>query len=176
MATNLPSPNTVSAITDMILTQLSTAEERRLQSVIDKLIEDNDANRGAITNVISWSNEVFWHSGVSIASGGNKKIPFNLSLHLSGRMSAFLAERDKLRTDTAQIKDLLRAMIGNTKVAQEIRDRLPECLVQFAPGWIATLPRVNEIQHELRFDRALWKRYQLIAPKIEMYAATQLLY
>lgn len=85
------------------------------------------------------------------------------------------SEYQTLFSDRSQISKLLKDLMTSRRTLQELRDALPDCVIPFA-GEMLQIDRVESVERVLRYDRPLLFRYNALLQKIEMYAATHLLF
>lgn len=78
-------------------------------------------------------------------------------------------------SDRSQLSKLFRDMLSVATTLQQQRDVLPDCMVPYMPK-LMQIDRKDTVEHVLRYDRSLLFRYTALLQKIEMYAATHLLF
>lgn len=159
-------------IISAIVSSLFTAEERRLGGVKEQLI--------------SFNKECFPnkpHDGFSYE--GSVYVPHNLvrgkpiivSLHLSltDAMDEYLSDIQRVWTDRHSISQMLFTLLSQCDSAQDIRDALPDCVVDTLPD-LKRLARDKEEAYTLATNARNYRQYLKVLPRIEFYAMTRLLY
>lgn len=168
-----------------ILNKLFEPEERRIDSRIRTLTEQNSFRKGR--NLLG-----FMHLGQvyipkenklslraykrNVGNGSTNPVP-PLDFSLMQEASSFITDLRKIELDKAQIKQVLFKLIVNANDVQELRDSLPECLVALIPNQFRGLARKRiDPCFFIRSDHRAVREYERLLPKIEMYAMTRLLY
>lgn len=158
-----------------ILAALFTAEHRRLETAMVRLHQ---------ANIRAWNQQGdgFIYMGEAfIPKGTPKGKRNNLPLHLDlwGEADAHLADRRIIENDGAQIQQLLFKLLepcGYTgSMAQDVRDAIPECIIDIMHPDTRALSRMREPVALLNHPRD-WKFYERVLPKLEFYSAARLLY
>lgn len=160
---------------DQLMSLLFASENRRLTSWIDKLCEQNQEARGD-KPVGFLFNGVFYRP-----SNIRGHIPVKRSLHLSlaPQMESYLKDKALLDEDKAFISQTVFALLGPCTSDQDIRDTLPECLIQVLSAGgssIGRLERTRPAGFTLTGNERAWRQYQKVLPKMEEYTATRLIF
>ena len=166
---------------DAIMERLFAPETRRIDRMIESLTERNSRAKGKTTYgfihlgtvYISESNKPLYRA----FHGKNKNNPVPaLSLELAREASTFVNDVTKVNNDKDRIRQVLYKLIYQANSKQEIRDALPECVVQIMDGW-KDMPRtMNDCAWLIRNDWRSVRDYEKMLPKIEFYAMTALIY
>ena len=166
---------------DAIIAALFTAEKRRLDRSILEITRRNNEIKGG-------NHPGFMHRGVKhIAAQNYPQYVANRSVHkmlpsvafeLMSEVSTFTIDKDKVDGDEAQIRQLLFKLLVNCNDLQDIRNSLPDCIVNILkePKLRALKRTLVDPCYHIRSDYRAMKMYEKLLPKIEMYSVAQMLY
>lgn len=153
-----------------IMENLLTAEERRLEKARVDLIEKNrkfypDEPHDGFTYVGSV------YDPPNLPRGPRKRVFLHTSLH--PEMDALIKDREQVLSDRYVLSQLLFRLLAPCKDDQDIRDALPECIIDTTdlprmtrlrePGWTLTSAQDQ-------------RQFKMILPRIEFYSAARMLY
>ncbi len=162
-------------VLDYLVDTLTQGEERRLQAELVDLDKQNrEIKRSGHEGFMFMGDEFIPPNAKTIRSRGVPAVMLDTSLH--ARMSAFIADRTTLKNDKHQIKQVLFKLAWQATTVQEVRDALPECVVNLSPESFNRLPRCMNEGFLTRTDARATAQYEKVKPKIEYYAATRLLF
>ncbi|MDR5839302.1 hypothetical protein [Caballeronia sp. LZ034LL] len=161
---------------DQVVHQLFEPEGRRLQSIVDRIVEENDALRAKEGK---FSAESFKFYG----RGYRKSTPFQiwgddfpeLYPELEPKMFAYLEDEKNILRDRQQIDQALAKYLLGFTSDQNVRDRMPDTLVSLVPSW-NNMPRVQSWEEATGLSVQAIKRSQKTLEKIAVYAAARLIY
>jgi hypothetical protein len=159
-----------------ILDRLLKGEKRRLSTKIHELSQMNSMKLGITPSIqdlgrgFRYLDEVFVVIG---SKGGN--LP-SLHFDLRNEGDELIRDRDKFYNDRQMIRQLLVKLLYSCETIQHVRDSLPDCLLQYGPEDLRTLPRIDSVESRIGSDTRLLNQYQKILPKIEIYSVSGLLY
>lgn len=159
----------------VVITHLFKAEHRRLKQYICRIIDLNNEARSTATQAITYEGRIYTKDKNQFL--GPIEIPQRPLLDQSviPEMIKFLADEKQIKSDEAKIRQLVGAAICHCETLQEVRDLLPDCMVQYIES-LKGVSRQNPIGSPiLAFERA-HRQYMAIVPKIEMYSVTHLMY
>lgn len=156
---------------------LFQAEVRRLGAWKDKLIKlNNEAKNKQLAGFLYKGK---WYQTSGLPNGRYEKVP--LTFTLGPEMEKYLADENHIKLERQVIGQLLSRLLSPCTTYQDMRDALPDCLAECVPS-IRQLSRTREEAWPLRdvieaasYERSL-RQYEKLKPKIEMYAATRLIY
>lgn len=98
--------------------------------------------------------------------------------HLSDNLciegEKFYTEFLRIRDLSKQIEQLFALLLMGKSEFQDIRNALPECVVQFFPDKLGNLPRTAEARDLITNPRTL-RTYDKLLPLIEAFSVTKLL-
>lgn len=166
--------NIVFKVVGGVVNKLFEPELRRLQTVINKLVERNREQMQIPDNWFLYQGKIYMATNIHTAPSGRGSYP-SLSMALSRDMDEYTREVKEFEMDKAQITQILFGLLQHCTTLQEVRNTLPEFLVPMS-SLLDGLQLWNTggcaaPQHE-RFI----KQYQKMLPKMEFYAATALFY
>lgn len=153
-----------------LLNALFKAEERRTTSLIKTLCDE-------ATSVSKKKYEGFVYQGVSYTcSNERKKLGiYPLPFQLTETCTAFISEIRKVDNDRVRIKQLLIKIINNCSTPQEIRDSLPDCLVNLTS--LKDYDRIHlNMFYLIESDKYNLAEYKKLLPVIEAYSVSHLIY
>ena len=153
---------------DTILRQLFEPEQRQFERQVDRLVDDNDALVGKLT-------EGFNYLGVNY--GRNGRLGFmnsvTLDARLASRMQVLIQFRKQMECEKQLITQMVFKLITPCRTTQEMRDALPECLATMLSE---KLPRTRDPAWVLVENERDMRQYRKILPKIETYSTMKYLY
>jgi hypothetical protein len=158
-----------------IADKLFEAEERRINAMIVKLNQQNKRLSEAKVDGFLYNGQLYMpKQGSLLVLGVNQsKVPLHISLH--SEMDK-LAKDDKIvRDDRSFIIQTLFILLSPCVSKQDIRDTLPECIVDCA-GDLQRLSRTREPAWSIQHNPRAIKQYHKLLPKLEIYAAARLIY
>lgn len=161
----------VKALTDTLF----KAEERRLDRAILALNQENKRLQGAQIDGFLHAGQFFLPKGVSLTLAGPGQAKTALHKDLIGEMLHHLKDRSTVQEEREFISQTLYKLLNPCRTQQDIRDALPECLVNCIPE-LARLPRQREAAFTIKDDPRALRQYEKILPKMEIYSAARLLY
>lgn len=158
---------------DMLVTTLFVPETRRIGNAITELVKQNNIQKKISAIGFRHMGELFVVPGMKRMD----KAPLpTLSFTLTNEGNALLQEKRILDLDKSLISQVLFKQLYQCNDLQEVRDSLPDCLIALIPE-IAKIPRkMPDPLWINRNDQRAMNQYNKILPKIEMYAASRLLY
>lgn len=166
---------------DTIIQRLFTPETRRIDKMIESLTERNSLAKKKTTYGFLHMGQVYVSESnkplFAALHGRNSKVPVpSLSIEFANEASAFINDVTVINRDKSRIRQVLFKLIYQANSKQEIRDALPECVVQTIEGF-KDIPRTrNDCAWLIRDDWRSVRDYEKILPKIEFYAMTALIY
>ena len=156
-----------------VMIALFTAEERRLATRVDRLVEDNRMFFQTTPH-----DGFHYHGKVYDPSDlmrGGKKTRVMLSPNMVDRMEEFLRDRTQIESDRKLISQVLFPLIQPCCDQQDLRDTLPNSIVDCLPS-LRALSREREVAFTLAENPRLHGQFMKILPKLDYYAAMRLLY
>jgi hypothetical protein len=157
-----------------IIENIFRAEHRRLATWINGLCRRNrEAYGDPDLKAFIYSGKVYKHSEDTTPDNECKRRGLHSSL--IGEMASYDMDKSVLGRDGSFISQALFTVLDDCRDVQEVRDALPNCLsdkLQSIQGLSRTRPEAFTI---LDNPRAL-RQYQKILPRIELDAATSLIY
>jgi hypothetical protein len=131
--------------------RLMAPDAKLLKQRINKLVDDNNRLYGVDNNGFTVMNYY-------IERGGKitEMLIWEPSCHNSLKNEAINVVRHwkEMKDDDSYLVLVLRELVAPCKSEQEVRDALPECLVQLVPS-LSCLPRTKEAGYTLKSDSAI---------------------
>jgi hypothetical protein len=162
----------ISVWTDQIINMLFAAERRRLQNWVDKICVANQEATGG-EPLAGYIYQGQWYRHSSIGQGKFTKTP--LSASLSGEMNSFLSDKRITDMEEQLLKQGVFSVLRTCCDLQDLRDALPDCLVDCFPE-LSKFPRNREVAYTLASEDRPLRQFNKILPKLEVYAATRLIF
>jgi hypothetical protein len=159
-------------IVNTIIEELFKAENRRLQKWLNDIVTANFRESNLAQPV------GFIYGGAYFRPDwqGQGQFP-KRALHSSlwGQMDNWIKDRSIILDDKQMISQILFGLIEKCSSDSEIRNALPECLVNCIPQY-RSMTRSREEAWTIKLDDRRYRQYRKILPKIELYAVTMLIY
>lgn len=156
-----------------IIEGLFGAESGRIQKWIDQLSNKDQKLRNATeTNGFIYDGRLYTPSWVP--KGYWEKGSLNHTLHDEG--ASLAASVKIMNDDKLQIRQALFILISNCEELQDVRDALPECVIQYAHDHIKHLSRTRAEGYTIVDNPRKKRQFEAILPKIEVYSVANLIY
>lgn len=160
-------------LVDDILAILRQPEDRRLAGNIDRLVLLH-------TEITRTSVPGFLYRGIHYrhtqASKGKLEL---LSIHpsLYPEIEYHLANESATNVDLQVVRQVILSLVKDCTDAQDIRDALPNCLVQaVASPTLNALQRTRDPGWNMDPESRAYRQYLKYLPKMEFFAAARLMY
>ena len=156
---------------DAVVGDLFRIEIDQLVKKFSNLADENDRIRGGFSQGFLYRGLNYGRYGL-----GPSIDVVPLSPELIEKAQQLVNTRTQVLTDRVFITQILHKLARPCTDRQELRNALPECLINLcAPEW-KDLPRTAEPASRIRDNPREFKQYQKALAKIEMYAALRFLY
>lgn len=145
----------------------------RLVNILREIHDTNQMLQN--TNVVGFMYQatMFHVDGQQPTAGATKIV---LHPTLMDRMVEFVEKRKKTQRDMDMIRQCLITLFHSCTTYQDIRDVIPDCVLQFVPE-VQNLSRTREAAFNLKDNNpTAYKHYLKILPKMEMYSVAKLFY
>lgn len=163
------------AITSALLETLFEAEDRRLNKILIQLNQDNKKLRDSKVDGFLYLGLPYLPKGISTVITGRTQCKQALHAGLVEAMERYLEDRLVVKEDRGFIQQTLFQMTRPCKSVQDLRDTLPECLVNLRQD-LARYPRTRNVAWTIQDNPRALRQYEKILPRIEFYSATRLIY
>lgn len=161
------------AVIDQIVSHLFEPDNRRLQAWIDKIDGQNrEAHNDQTLLGFTHMGRYFRPSHLAGAEPIGKKL---IHSNLNPTIEAYLADERLVEDDKAMIRQGLSLLLDPCKDMQEVRDALPECLVDFLPE-LKEFERMSSELFTIEDNPRALKNFNKIRPKIDSYAVARLMF
>lgn len=147
-------------------------EKRRLQGWIDQLAQKNKTASDLQDPLGFWFEGRYFRPSW-LGQGKYRKPSLHISLH--DEADALIADEKQVLEDNQFIAQTLFSMIEPCDTYRDIRDTLPECLVEIVTD-LSSMSRTREPAFTIKNNKRALRDYQQILPKIEIYCTTRLIY
>lgn len=167
----MPIPN-LHAFLDGMLDKLFEPEGRRLDALVAELDAANREIRGHTVMGFMHNGQVYVPRVAKTRQTGGYPA---LSFSLTNRAAAWNADMKQVGEDKQFIKQVLWLVTKDCQTLQDVRDALPESIVNLATG-MENMPRTNEDGYTVKHDDRLYGQYLKIRDKIDVYWACSMVY
>ena len=152
---------------------LMAVDNKRVATMLNALIDDNDAKLNGYTTMCFRHGEVmYYHEEYQRGGFSNTYMTPILHKDLRDRFEVIEQERLILKEHTQKIKQILIILLKGVRDHQMLRDLLPDCMAQYViPHKERLMPQ--HLVWQLN-DRQI-REYQEILPLIQMYSASSIL-
>lgn len=163
---------------DAIIKKLFEPEERRLQQIVDELFLANKAIKGQdqIYGFMHMGKRYLPTQFLAMKSAMHKQLLPSLAFELLEQANAFQTDVSKVEADKAQIRQAVVMLIEQVNGGQELRDALPDCIVNLFPQLAQFKREIQDFTWLIRSNRFAVAAVEKALPKMEFYAATHLIY
>lgn len=161
-----------------IIATIFAPEDRRLAGWIDRMCKANKEAYRPELGPIAGQLQGFIFNGVFYRpSDVTGPISGRKALHMSlwGEMETLEKDKKFVDTDKQFVQQTLYSLLDPCQTEQDIRDALPECLINTLPT-TSRLPRTREPAFTIEGNDRAMRQYLKILPKIEVYAAARMIY
>lgn len=98
-----------------------------------------------------------------------------LDMSLYPIIEDILKQENTLKDHAQQIRQVLAKLLYGCMSAQDIRDNLPDCLLDFLPDWVQNLDRIRTPAFTIVGDTRSQRDYDEALPLIEMYSVSRMI-
>jgi hypothetical protein len=155
--------------------QLFEAEDRRLNGVIVRLNQENKQLTGSRIDGFLYLGQLYMPTGVNTTVADRHQAKTALHKSLIEPMERHLKDRKAVADERRIISQMLLTLLSPCRTAQDIRDTLPECLVNCVSGLVSQ-PRTREAAYTIQDNPRAMRQYEKLLPKMEVYSAARFLY
>jgi hypothetical protein len=158
---------------NVILDMLFEAEHNQYIKRLNALIEENDKNLGYRTEGFNYLGTCYGRNGKRLTAKGGSLL-HRLTIPAVSKLMNF---KKTLDWDRELIHQTLARMIAPCLTLQELRNVLPECMVNLNPRWdLVKYTRTEDPAYTIKNDPQKFRQYEKILTKIEAYCAMRFLY
>lgn len=166
----------IGAVVWSLVKALISADSKLVHGEIDELINQNNLilnaqHRGFCYNGLYYKSSIGDSPVAILQDMGYDPV---LSKQLVSRVDKLADRWRQIETDRELLTRLFRDLTAPCRSIQDLRDALPECVIQFDPA-LQGMPRTREEAYTVRCDAALRLRYGMALERIHTYAAMHLL-
>lgn len=159
---------------EVIMDVLFSAERRRIDKLILALCDRNTIFKQKACFGFMYKGERFVPQCYRNNPREIRVLP-GLAHELQKDVMDFDRDYSKLHTDMVHVKQLLTLLLSQCSNKQEVRDSLPECVVNLTD--LRNMPRcIQDPAFLIRNNVHFLREYERTLPKIEFYSVTHMLY
>lgn len=159
---------------EQLVTDLFKPEARRLEKDIELLDKSNREMKGHERWGFMHAGEVYIPKNSPYLRQGNSYPTLHFAL--CKQANAFIKDMQAVENDKQMIKQICHLLVHHCDNRQDIRDALPESLIELASGWFSGYPRTREEAYTIRHDERAMRQYTQLLDKIDLYLATRMIY
>lgn len=156
---------------DQIIKCLFEPDHRRIQAWIDKIAEKNSEIQGQDVHGYLYAGVHYRPSNV--AGFITNKKPLHSSL--AEDMENLLRAKRAVDVEKGKVSQTLFLLLEPCKSEQDIRDTLPECVVDCLPN-LKRLERTAEPAFTVADNSRATRQYKKILPKMEEYSVARMIF
>jgi hypothetical protein len=165
---NVSSHDIINNITKLLF----APDNRRIQGWIDQICNKNKDISDNKDPLGFWYNDKYYRPSW-LLSGRYPKAILNHALY--DEMDKLVKDERTTKDDQQFIRQTLFALVEPCETYQDLRDALPECLIDLIPN-LGSFSRTREAGYIIKDNPRAYKQYLQILPKIETYCATRLIF
>lgn len=158
-------------VIDHIIKVVFSAEDRRIAAWVDKLCIKNQEIHPQSVGFI-YSGDIYRPSNVI------GQLPRAPALDIShwAEMDNVLSDKKIISNEKAFIRQSLVGILESCSSEQDIRDAMPECIVDTLPQNIQQLRRTRSEAFTIAGDPRKLRQFEKVRNKLEVYATGRLIY
>lgn len=157
---------------DGVLDTLFEPEGRRLDAIVADLDAANRELKKHTVMGFMYNGQVYIPKAAKTRQNGGYP---SLSFSLTNRAAAWAADMKQVGEDKQFIKQILWRVTKDCQTMGDVRDALPESIVQLIPS-MDTMQRHNEDGYTVKHDKQLYGQYLKIRDKIDVYWSCRMIY
>lgn len=161
------------AVIDQIINTLFAPDNRRLQTWVDKLDGQNREARG--DNQLLGFMYLGRYYRPSHVEGRDPMGVKPVDPTLYAQVDAYIADEKLVDEDKAFIRQGLYTLLDPCEDLHQVRDALPECLVDFLPE-LKEFDRDRAECFTLEGNARATRQFEKVRPKLEAYAVARMIY
>lgn len=159
-----------------IIYKLFENDKEVLDNQIAELTQNNNNKKNSTYIGFRHMGKTFISKGhVPFRNRGKQSILPSLAFELATAGTKIVQQTNNLERDEKEIRQILFKLLDHCTCKQDIRDSLPEPVVQLFPD-IACMPRIVPVAHYMDKDKLTRNEFDRLLPKIEAYAISKLFY
>ena len=166
----------MNSVINVVMQKLFEPEKRRLNGVIIDLNRSNKELKALKVDGFLYGGKLYMPSGVSTVALAANQAKSTLDVSLWNEMDRWVKDRKSIEDDVAMVRQMLFKLLKPCKTKREVRNALPECLVNLIQGLAANHPRHDTAGYTLEGDERSMRQFVKFLPKMELYSVMGLLY
>lgn len=162
---------------DALISRLFEAENRRLDHIVEELVDANNALLGKPHHGFTFMGSKYIPMKFDALRKALARQPVpTLSFMLQDQGRALEKDVQSIQFDKDRIRQVFVTLLTNCNDLQDIRDSLPDCVVSLVPELQVLNRKMAHPTWAIKSDRFALKAYENMLERIEMYAVSRLLY
>lgn len=155
----------------VIITKTFEHEEKRLRQREIQLVNENH-QLGGSSDGFRHMGKIFTNLEQRLISKGRFT---SVQPSMAHAVDLYLEDYNLIGYDKIRVNQAIMLVLKDTRATQDIRDALPECLVDVLP-WGKDCPRTRPEAYTLVDNPRSYNQYLQLREKIEFYLASKMLY
>jgi hypothetical protein len=160
---------------DFIIEKLFENDRSKVIDQVIELTQNNNIKKSCSYIGFRHMGKTFLSRGHNIQLKGKQSIIPSLAFELAPVGTKIVQQTNNLDRDEKEIRQILFKILDNCISTQDIRDSLPEPVVQLIPELAKTTRRAN-VAYWMSKDKLTLNEFNRLLPKIEAYAISKLFY
>lgn len=161
---------------DSIINKLFENDKEVLDNQIVELTQNNNIKKNNTYMGFRHMGKTFISKGhAPFRNRGKQSILPSLAFELATAGTKIVQQTNDLERDEKEIRQILFKLLDHCICKQNVRDSLPEPVVQLFPD-LASMPRISTVAHYMDKDKLTRNEFDRLLPKIEAYAISKLFY
>lgn len=160
---------------DYIIEKLFENDKKVLSAQVVELTQNNNAKKSKDHIGFRHMGKTFLSEGHTARVRGKQSIIPSLAFELAPIGNKIVQQTNNLERDQKEISQILFKILCNCTNRQEIRDSLPEPVVQLLPE-LNGITRQAAVADYMAKDKLTLTEFNRLLPKIEAYAISKLFY
>lgn len=161
---------------DSIISKLFENDKEVLDNQIAELTQNNNNKKNSTYIGFRHMGKTFISIGhAPFKNKGKQSILPSLAFELAASGTKIVQQANNLERDEKEIRQILFKLLDHCICKQNIRDSLPEPVVQLFPS-LSKMPRIVPVAHYMDKDKLTVNEFNRLLPKIEAYAISKLFY
>lgn len=162
---------TFADVIHFLVVQLLKPDKELIDKEIEDLIDLNNIKLGVNYTGCSYGKYYLERGGRIVQNLAWK--PF-VDPSLESRVKGLPERALAIRQDYEYIKDIFTQMVIGDRNWQDFRNSLPDCVIQFHPQ-LRNIPRTLNVEANIRSNKPLKFKYDLLLPRLHTYSMMSLL-
>ena len=160
---------------DIIIEKLFENDRSKIIDQVIELTQNNNIKKSCSYIGFRHMGKTFLSRGHNMQTRGKQSIIPSLAFELAPVGNKIVQQTNNLDRDEKEIRQILFKLLDHCISTQDVRDSLPEPVVQLLPQ-LQSYRRINPVAHYMDKDKLTVNEFDRLLPKIEAYAISKLFY